>query len=172
MHAPLEAAIPGEPARGQRPFASAIENVLERYGVDDVETIFRALVANRAVHVPGFGNDEMVERLQRAWDVEPGYSKTPICLLEGCKHPRQQSCRASRGRTPYTLLRGSCRSTHSPRLWNPSWPLDRECHRTPAPKRAPRPDLRLGRETVVYVLWGVAPSSAGIGAMRHCGRRR
>src|SRR5262249_24584666 len=71
----------GELARGQRPFASRVENVLERYGVDDVETIFRALVANRAVHVPGYSSDEMVDRLQRAWDVEPGYSKTAICLL-------------------------------------------------------------------------------------------
>jgi len=57
---------------------ATVENVLERYGVDDVETIFRALVATRAVHVPGFGNEEMVERLQRAWDVEPGYSKSAI----------------------------------------------------------------------------------------------
>jgi Domain of unknown function (DUF932) len=57
---------------------ATVENVLERYGVDDVATIFRALVATRAVHVAGFGPDEMVDRLQRAWDVEPGYSKTAI----------------------------------------------------------------------------------------------
>ena len=52
--------------------------MLERYGVDDVATVFPALVANRAVYVPSFNSDEMVERLQRAWDVEPGYSKTAI----------------------------------------------------------------------------------------------
>jgi hypothetical protein len=57
---------------------ATVENVLERYGVDDVETIFRALVETRAVHVAGYGPDAMVERLQRAWDVEPGYSKTAI----------------------------------------------------------------------------------------------
>src|SRR5258708_2171089 len=34
--------------------------------------------ANRAVYVPSFSSDDMVERLQRAWDVEPGYSKTAI----------------------------------------------------------------------------------------------
>jgi hypothetical protein len=57
---------------------ATVENVLARYGVDDVATVFRALVANRAVYVPSFSSDEMVERLQRAWDVEPGYSKTAI----------------------------------------------------------------------------------------------
>jgi hypothetical protein len=57
---------------------ASVENVLERYGVDDVATVFQALVRNRAVHVPGVTPDEMVERLQRAWDFEPGYSKTAI----------------------------------------------------------------------------------------------
>src|SRR5215475_4029993 len=74
----LEAAIPGSPRGDSAPSRLAIENVLERYGVDDIENIFRALVANRAVDVAGFSNDEMVVRLQRAWDVEPGYSKTAI----------------------------------------------------------------------------------------------
>jgi hypothetical protein len=46
--------------------------------VDDVGTIFKALVMSRAVYVPGIAADDMVERLQRAWDVEPGYSKTAI----------------------------------------------------------------------------------------------
>jgi hypothetical protein len=53
-------------------------DVCGRSGVDDVGAIFRALVSNRAVYVPGIAADEMVERLQRAWDVEPGYSKTAI----------------------------------------------------------------------------------------------
>ena len=80
---------------------ATVENVLERYGVDDVATVFRAgnvgrgasalsgeaaeppaaglpAEANRAVYVPSFSSDEMVERLQRPWDVEPGYSKTAI----------------------------------------------------------------------------------------------
>jgi hypothetical protein len=55
-----------------------VENVLERYGVDDVATVFRALASTRAVHVSGVSTDEMVERLQRAWDFEPGYSKAAI----------------------------------------------------------------------------------------------
>jgi hypothetical protein len=57
---------------------ATVENVLERYGVDDVATIFKALVSNRAVYVAGIDAEDMVERLQRAWDVEPGYSKTVI----------------------------------------------------------------------------------------------
>jgi hypothetical protein len=58
--------------------ASGSEPLLERYGVDDVATVFRALVANRVVYVPGIAADDMAERLQRAWDFEPGYSKTAI----------------------------------------------------------------------------------------------
>ncbi len=57
---------------------ASLENVLERYGVDDVATVFRALVESRVVHVPGVGADHMVERLQRAWDFEPGYSRAAI----------------------------------------------------------------------------------------------
>jgi hypothetical protein len=52
--------------------------VLERYGVADVGTLFKALVSNRAAYVPGIAADDTVERLQRAWDVEPGYSKPAI----------------------------------------------------------------------------------------------
>ncbi len=48
---------------------ATVENVLERYGIDDVATVFRALVANRAVYVRSFSSDEMVDRLQRVWDV-------------------------------------------------------------------------------------------------------
>jgi len=69
----------GKPPSRQAKWSEAtVENVLERYGVDDVATVFRALVANRAVYVPSFSSDAMVERLQRAWDVEPGYSTTAI----------------------------------------------------------------------------------------------
>ncbi len=57
---------------------ATLENVIERYGIDDVATVFRALVENRIVHAAGVGSDDMVERLQRAWDFEPGYSKTAI----------------------------------------------------------------------------------------------
>jgi hypothetical protein len=57
---------------------ATVENVLERYGVDDVGTIFQDLVESRAVYVPGIAADDMVERLQRAWDIEPSYSKTAI----------------------------------------------------------------------------------------------
>jgi hypothetical protein len=57
---------------------ASVENVLERYGVDDVATIFRQLAESKIVHAPGVKPDAMAERLQRAWDQEPGYSKTAI----------------------------------------------------------------------------------------------
>lgn len=55
-----------------------LENILEKYGVNDVEAVFRGLVFNKVVHVPGVKPEEMMERLNRAYQAEPGYGKTAI----------------------------------------------------------------------------------------------
>jgi hypothetical protein len=55
---------------------ASTENVLERYSLTDVDIVFKALVANRAVYVPGISPEDMLKRLKRAWEVEPGYEKT------------------------------------------------------------------------------------------------
>jgi len=57
---------------------ATLENVLEKYGVADVDAVFRGLVYNKVVHVPGIKPEEMMERLQRAYQAEPGYGKTAI----------------------------------------------------------------------------------------------
>jgi hypothetical protein len=57
---------------------ATLENVLEKYGVHDVEAVFRGLVFNKVVHVPGVKPEEMMERLNRAYQAEPGYGKTAI----------------------------------------------------------------------------------------------
>jgi len=54
------------------------ENVIERYEADGIEAIFKGLVHNKLVWAPGVGSVGMVERLQRAWDVEPGYTKSAV----------------------------------------------------------------------------------------------
>lgn len=58
--------------------AATIENVLEKYGCADVEAVFRGLVFNKVVHVPGVQPAEMHARLMNAWQAEPGYTKTDI----------------------------------------------------------------------------------------------
>ncbi len=55
-----------------------VEDVLARYDLQDVDQVFRGLVLNGAVHATGVKPDEMIERLHRAWEREPGYSKTSI----------------------------------------------------------------------------------------------
>ena len=57
---------------------ATLENVLEKYGVSDVDAVFRGLVYNKVVHVPGIKPEEMMERLQRAYQAEPGYGKDAI----------------------------------------------------------------------------------------------
>lgn len=57
---------------------ATMENVLERYGVSDVDAVFRGLVYNKVVHVPGVRPAEMFDRLMRAYQAEPGYGKTAI----------------------------------------------------------------------------------------------
>jgi hypothetical protein len=60
--------------------SATAENVLDRYSdyVSDVDQVFEALVKSRAVHVAGVRPDDMVERLKRAWECEPGYSKAAV----------------------------------------------------------------------------------------------
>jgi hypothetical protein len=57
---------------------ASTEDVLQRYDLTDVDQVFRGLVLNDAVHVPGVKGDELVKRLHSAWEREPGYSKTAI----------------------------------------------------------------------------------------------
>jgi hypothetical protein len=52
-----------------------LENVLERYGLAEPQEVFERLVANKVVHVPGYNDTEMVERLLTAYATEPGYTK-------------------------------------------------------------------------------------------------
>jgi hypothetical protein len=52
------------------------EDVLERYNLHDVDEVIEGLVRNRVVWVAGVDADEMQVRLRRAWDKEPGYSRT------------------------------------------------------------------------------------------------
>lgn len=57
---------------------ATLENVLEKYGTNDIEAVMRGLVFNKVVHVGGVKPDEMFERLMRAYQAEPGYGKTAI----------------------------------------------------------------------------------------------
>lgn len=57
---------------------ATLENVLEKYGVDDIEAVFRGLIFNKVVHVPGVKPAVMMQRLMSAWAEEPGNDKTAI----------------------------------------------------------------------------------------------
>jgi len=57
---------------------ASTEQILERYDLQDVDDVFRGLVVNGAIKATGIKDDEMVGRLHRAWEREPGYSKTAI----------------------------------------------------------------------------------------------
>ena len=57
---------------------ATMENVLDRYGCQDIEQVFRGLIFNKVVHIPGCRPEEMMTRLTRAWEMEPGYNKTAI----------------------------------------------------------------------------------------------
>jgi hypothetical protein len=66
---------------------ATLENVLERYGCGDVESVFRGLVHNKVVHVSGIRPEDMYERLMRAYQAEPGYGKTAIVnAVTRCAH--------------------------------------------------------------------------------------
>lgn len=66
---------------------ATLENVLERYGVHDVDSVLRGLVYNKVVHVAGVKPEEMFERLQRAYQAEPGYGRDAIVnAVTRCAH--------------------------------------------------------------------------------------
>jgi hypothetical protein len=66
---------------------ATLENVLERYGVHDVEAVLRGLVYNKVVHVSGVKPNEMYDRLLRAYQAEPGYGKDAIVnAVTRCAH--------------------------------------------------------------------------------------
>ena len=55
---------------------ASLENVLERYGITEPQTVFERLVVNKVIDIPGYSNDEMVSRLMTAYLTEPGVGKT------------------------------------------------------------------------------------------------
>ncbi len=56
---------------------ASVENVLETYNLGEPREVFRGLVENRVIpHVTGLDSDDMVMRLMRAYEYEPGYTKT------------------------------------------------------------------------------------------------
>jgi hypothetical protein len=57
---------------------ATLENVLEKYGVDNIEAVFRGLIFNKVVHVPGVKPEVMMQRLMGAWAKEQGNDKTAI----------------------------------------------------------------------------------------------
>lgn len=57
---------------------ATLENVVEKYGAENIEDVFRGLVFNKVVHVANTSPKEMHERLMTAWYKEPGYDKTAI----------------------------------------------------------------------------------------------
>jgi hypothetical protein len=56
---------------------ATVQNVEEKYE-RTIEAIFRGLVFNKEIHVAGVRPKAMMERLNRAWEAEPGYDKTSI----------------------------------------------------------------------------------------------
>lgn len=66
---------------------ATLENVIERYGVNNVEDVLRGLVHNKVVHVSGVKPDEMFDRLLRAYQAEPGYGRDAIVnAVTRCAH--------------------------------------------------------------------------------------
>lgn len=51
-----------------------LDNLVERFSLEP-EVLFERLVRNRVVTVPGVKPEDTIERLHRAWLMEPGYSK-------------------------------------------------------------------------------------------------
>lgn len=66
---------------------ATLENVIEKYGVNDIEAVLRGLVYNKVVHVSGVKPEEMFERLNRAYQAEPGYGRDAIVnAVTRCAH--------------------------------------------------------------------------------------
>ena len=57
--------------------SARLDNIIERYALQP-DVIFDRLVRNRVVTVPGIKAEDLIERLNRAWLAEPGYSKADI----------------------------------------------------------------------------------------------
>ena len=57
---------------------ATLENVLEKYGCADIESVFRGLIFNKVVNIGGVAPQAMHARLMRAWEAEPGNDKTAI----------------------------------------------------------------------------------------------
>jgi hypothetical protein len=66
------------------------EDILERYDLQNVDEVIRGLVLNRVVWVAGVEPEAMQERLRRAWDKEPGYSRNAfINAITRCAHEEE-----------------------------------------------------------------------------------
>ena len=55
---------------------ATVDNVLNRYSLTDPEDVIAGLVYAKAVWVPGVKPEDLIERLKRAWDFSPGYTKS------------------------------------------------------------------------------------------------
>lgn len=55
---------------------ATVDNVLDRYSLTDPEDVIAGLVYSKAIWVPGVKPEILVERLKRAWDFSPGYTKS------------------------------------------------------------------------------------------------
>lgn len=51
------------------------EDLIEKYDLGQPREVFRGLVLNKVVNVPGLGTDETVNKLMSAYDHEPGFTK-------------------------------------------------------------------------------------------------
>lgn len=56
----------------------AKENVLKEYELDTMDDVFRGLIHNKVISVPGVKDPHMLARLQKSWQEEPGYTKTSV----------------------------------------------------------------------------------------------
>lgn len=55
---------------------ASVENLCERYDLAKPEDVIKGLVLNKVVWTPGVKAEEQIERLTKAWQQEPGYTKT------------------------------------------------------------------------------------------------
>jgi hypothetical protein len=55
---------------------ASVENILDRYGLSSPEVVFERMIANKVVHVAGYTDEEMTQRLITAYYTEPGWGKT------------------------------------------------------------------------------------------------
>jgi len=55
---------------------SSVENVMARYDLASPQDVIKGLCLNKVVHVPGVRPVDLIGRLTKAWEQEPGYTKT------------------------------------------------------------------------------------------------